>query len=170
MEIKYTDFEEFINKNRLKKKDVAEYLGVSSAFITALCSGSRPIPIDKYDLIKSNPNWDTSMLSHNRNVILSGDNNSIISTDGHHNHSIVNNINPSGNEKIINPSGEITIEPIRPGEIPVDIKIEIESLRQEIDDLKKIKYDLLRENAELRGANISLEKMNESLLNRLSKR
>lgn len=56
-----TDFEVFINRNRLKKKDIAEYLGVSSAFITALCSGTRPIPMDKFDLIKSNPNWDTSM-------------------------------------------------------------------------------------------------------------
>lgn len=56
-----TDFEQFIAKNRLKKKDVAQYLGVSSAFITALCSGIRPVPIDKIDLIKSNPKWDTSM-------------------------------------------------------------------------------------------------------------
>lgn len=58
-----TDFELFISKNRLKKKDIAEYLGVSSAFITALCSGARPVPLDKIDLIKSNMDWDTSMFS-----------------------------------------------------------------------------------------------------------
>lgn len=58
-----TDFELFISKNRLKKKDIAEYLGVSSAFITALCSGARPVPSDKIDLIKSNTYWDTSMFA-----------------------------------------------------------------------------------------------------------
>lgn len=57
-----TEFEQFITKNKLKKKDVAQFLGVSSAFITALCSGARPVPINKIDLIKSNPKWDTSML------------------------------------------------------------------------------------------------------------
>lgn len=57
-----TEFEQFITKNKLKKKDVAQFLGVSSAFITALCSGVRPVPINKIDLIKSNPKWDTSML------------------------------------------------------------------------------------------------------------
>lgn len=57
-----TDFELFITNNKLKKKDIARYLGVSSAFITALCSGARPVPMDKIDLIKSNPKWDTSML------------------------------------------------------------------------------------------------------------
>lgn len=56
-----TDFELFITNNKLKKKDIARYLGVSSAFITALCSGARPVPMDKIDLIKSNPKWDTSM-------------------------------------------------------------------------------------------------------------
>lgn len=59
----HTDFEIFINKNRLKKKDVAEYLGVSPAFITALYSGSRPVPPDKIDLIRLNPDWDTSMFT-----------------------------------------------------------------------------------------------------------
>lgn len=38
-------------------------MGVSSAFITLLCSGKRPVPADKIDLIKSNQLWDTSMFN-----------------------------------------------------------------------------------------------------------
>lgn len=67
-----TDFEIFINKNRLKKKDVAEYLGVSPAFITALCSGSRSVPLDKIDLIKLNPDWDTSMFTGESEMLKEG--------------------------------------------------------------------------------------------------
>ena len=67
-----TDFEIFINKNRLKKKDVAEYLGVSPAFITALCSGSRSVPLDKIDLIRLNPDWDTSMFTGESEMLKEG--------------------------------------------------------------------------------------------------
>lgn len=58
-----SDFEIFLNRNKVKKKDIAEYMGVSSAFITLLCSGKRPVPADKIDLIKSNQLWDTSMFN-----------------------------------------------------------------------------------------------------------
>lgn len=68
----HTDFEIFINKNRLKKKDVAEYLGVSPAFITALYSGSRPVPPDKIDLIRLNPDWDTSMFTGDGEMLKEG--------------------------------------------------------------------------------------------------
>lgn len=68
----HTDFEIFINKNRLKKKDVAEYLGVSPAFITALYSGSRPVPPDKIDLIRLNTDWDTSMFTGDGGMLKEG--------------------------------------------------------------------------------------------------
>lgn len=55
-------FAKFLSVNGLKKKDIALYLGVSNAFISQLCSGSRPLPSDKLALIKANPEWDTSML------------------------------------------------------------------------------------------------------------
>ena len=57
-----TDFELFINKNKLKKKDIASYIGVSQAFISQLVNGSRAIPPDKIALIKANDKWDTSMI------------------------------------------------------------------------------------------------------------
>ncbi len=57
-----TDFELFIKKNAIKKKELAEYLGTSNAFITQLCKGMAPLPADKLKKIKENLTWDTSML------------------------------------------------------------------------------------------------------------
>ena len=54
-------FQSFITINKLKKKNIAEYLGVSSAFITQLTQGLRGIPNEKIALIKANESWDTSM-------------------------------------------------------------------------------------------------------------
>lgn len=54
-------FEEFVKVNRLKKKDVAEYLNVSAAFITQLVQGVRSVPEDSVALIKANSKWNTSM-------------------------------------------------------------------------------------------------------------
>ena len=55
-------FAKFLSINGLKKKDIAAYLGVSNAFVTQLCAGTRKLPADKLALIKVNPNWDSSML------------------------------------------------------------------------------------------------------------
>lgn len=56
-----TDFEIFIRKNNLRKNQIAQYIGVSNAFITQLVNGSRGIPNDKLLKIIANPEWDTSM-------------------------------------------------------------------------------------------------------------
>lgn len=58
-----TDFELFIKENKLQKKDVADYLGVSKAFITQISSGQRSLPKDKIALLKANEDWDTSMFA-----------------------------------------------------------------------------------------------------------
>ena len=55
-------FAKFLSINGLKKKDIATYLGVSNAFITQLCAGTRKLPADKLALIKVNSDWDSSML------------------------------------------------------------------------------------------------------------
>ena len=55
-------FAKFLSINGLKKKDIAAYLGVSNAFITQLCAGTRKLPADKLALIKVNSDWDSSML------------------------------------------------------------------------------------------------------------
>lgn len=57
-------FSKFLSVNRLKKKDIASFLGVSNAFITQLCSNMRPLPDEKFALIKANTfGWDISMLT-----------------------------------------------------------------------------------------------------------
>ena len=56
-----TVFQIFILKNKLKKTEIAQYLGVSNAFITQLTQGHRSIPNEKIALIKANAQWDTSM-------------------------------------------------------------------------------------------------------------
>lgn len=61
------DFDLFIKHNNLKKKDLASYLGVSSAFITQVFSGVRQMPEDKIALIKANNTWDLSMFEKSNN-------------------------------------------------------------------------------------------------------
>lgn len=57
------EFANFLLVNGLKRKDIAEYLGVSGAFITQLTQGARPLPSEKLALIKANAyGWDISML------------------------------------------------------------------------------------------------------------
>lgn len=58
-----TDFEIFIRHNNLKKSKIAQYMGVSNAFITQLVNGNRGIPNDKLLKIIANTEWDTSMFS-----------------------------------------------------------------------------------------------------------
>lgn len=56
------DIQRFIRVNRIKKKELAEYLNVSAAFVTQLVQGLASIPVGKLDQIKKNKSWDTSML------------------------------------------------------------------------------------------------------------
>jgi hypothetical protein len=56
------DFERFLTDNDLRKKDVAEYLQVSKAFVTQLCQGLRKLPPEKLALLKTRTEWDTSAL------------------------------------------------------------------------------------------------------------
>lgn len=56
------DFERFLSDNGLKKKDIAEYLQVSKAFVTQLCQGLRKLPPEKFALLKANAQWDCSAL------------------------------------------------------------------------------------------------------------
>ena len=80
-----SDFQTFIDKNGLLKKDIAKYLSVSNAFITQLCDGTKSLPSAKLALIKANTfGWDTSMLESSRTynqadntnngVVVNGDN------------------------------------------------------------------------------------------------
>lgn len=60
--IKPIELEEFIHVNRLQKKTLAEYLGVSASMITQYLSGHRPVPAAKEDLILKHPAWNKAPL------------------------------------------------------------------------------------------------------------
>lgn len=60
--IKPVELEEFIHVNRLQKKTLAEYLGVSASMITQYLSGHRPIPAAKQELILKHPTWNKAPL------------------------------------------------------------------------------------------------------------
>ena len=81
-----TDFQQFIDVNHLLKKEIASFLGVSNAFITQLCDGSKRLPAAKMALIKANEyGWDVSMLTPGNGQTV-GDNNSgvVINQGGNH--------------------------------------------------------------------------------------
>ena len=77
-----SNFEKFLNDNKIRKQDIAVFLGVSKAFITQLSQGTRKLPEDKYSLIKANEAWDCSALDvkDNSGILI---NSSTISGDVH---------------------------------------------------------------------------------------
>lgn len=56
-----TDFQLFIKTNKLKQKQVAEYLGTSPQYISQVAKGTCLLSDDKYELLVRS-NWDISML------------------------------------------------------------------------------------------------------------
>ena len=86
-----SDFQLFIKENKILKKDIAAYLGVSNAFITQLCDGSKRIPPQKLALIKANDKgWDISMLIGEDTQSV-GENNSGVVINGGGNHGSIDN-------------------------------------------------------------------------------
>ena len=77
-----SNFEKFLKDNKIRKQDIAVFLGVSKAFITQLSQGTRKLPEDKYSLIKANEAWDCSALDikDNSGILI---NSSTISGDVH---------------------------------------------------------------------------------------
>ena len=77
-----SNFEKFLKDNKIRKQDIAVFLGVSKAFITQLSQGTRKLPEEKYSLIKANEAWDCSALDvkDNSGILI---NSSTISGDIH---------------------------------------------------------------------------------------
>ena len=62
------DFANFLLTNKLKRKDIAAFLGVSGSFITQLTNGDRSLPSEKLAMIRENAyGWDISMLTPKAN-------------------------------------------------------------------------------------------------------
>ena len=69
------DIKQFRKRNKLKQEELAEYLGVTRAFISMVETGASKLPTEKLNLLVSNPHgWDTSMLINGS--IYAGNNNS----------------------------------------------------------------------------------------------
>lgn len=57
-------FVAFLKINKLKQKDIAEFLGITPQFMSQICKGLRPLPDEKFALLKANKRgWDISMFS-----------------------------------------------------------------------------------------------------------
>ena len=70
-----SEFEKFLNDNKIKKQEIAKFLNVSRAFVTQLSQGTRKLPTDKLALIKANKNWDCSALEiSNSGIVISAKN------------------------------------------------------------------------------------------------
>ena len=86
-----TDFQTFIDVNGLKKGFIAEFLGVSNAFITQLCSGAKAIPSKKLALIKANQfGWDISMFVEPAAQAVGSNNSGVVINHGGNNATIDN--------------------------------------------------------------------------------
>lgn len=82
--LQYSDFKLFIDENKIKQNALAEYLGVSPAFITQLVQGLRKLPEEKLALILTNNKWNTDMLRPKTAIeqkIINGHNNTQIAND-----------------------------------------------------------------------------------------
>lgn len=116
-----TSFEKFIKSNNVLKKDIAKYLGISNAFVTQLCDGSRSIPNDKVALLKQNPyGWDTTMLEQSPTI------NTRVSGNGSA------NVQVGSNNKLVQDSS--------------DLKVQIAVLEKENELLREQRELLLEQN------------------------
>ena len=58
-----TEFQTFINVNKLTQKTVSEYLGVSTAFVNQKMKGKCDLPSNKLQKLRES-DWDTSMFEN----------------------------------------------------------------------------------------------------------
>lgn len=56
------DIEEFKRVNKLTNKDIADYLGVSSPYISMVATGQTFLSNDKISKLSEHPTWDTSIV------------------------------------------------------------------------------------------------------------
>jgi SOS-response transcriptional repressor LexA len=78
---KLIELEEFIYINKLQKKDLAEYLGVSSSMITQYLSGQRPLSAKKIEQILEHPTWNKAPFLADKNRTEEADNSDVIEDD-----------------------------------------------------------------------------------------
>lgn len=61
--IEYIDLQEFMSLNKIKGKELSDYLGVSTGFVSSILHGRRSIPEEHIGKLFTNPfGWDVAML------------------------------------------------------------------------------------------------------------
>lgn len=69
------DIRAFRRANRLKQEELAEFLGVTRAFISMVENGTSKLPQDKLNLLLSNQKgWETSMLLSDTSIVAGNNN------------------------------------------------------------------------------------------------
>ena len=61
------DFQLFIKSNKLKQKQVAEYLGTSTQYVNQVVKGKCTLSVDKFELLAHSA-WDVSMIKFPSNI------------------------------------------------------------------------------------------------------
>ena len=66
------DFKRFMFEQKIKQKDLAEYLGLSKGYISLVISGDRPLSEENLRKLINNPfGWNTSILTGDSNEDVS---------------------------------------------------------------------------------------------------
>ena len=124
------DLKEFRKANNLKQEEIADYLGVSKAFLSQIENFRRSLPDIQLSRLLNNPyNWDTRMLliedqnnSANRGAVQ-------VQQNGLHNH--IDHITQRDGEDV----AALRKENEMLGQRIVDLKAENEKLWKMIDKL-----------------------------------
>ena len=62
------DFKRFMFEQKIKQKELAEYLGLSKSYVSLVISGQRPLSSENLRKLIDNPfGWDTSILERGIN-------------------------------------------------------------------------------------------------------
>ena len=124
------DLKEFRKANNLKQEEIADYLGVSKAFLSQIENFRRSLPDIQLSRLLNNPyNWDTRML------LIEDQNNSAnkgavqVQQNGLHNH--IDHITQRDGEDV----AALRKENEMLGQRIVDLKAENEKLWKMIDKL-----------------------------------
>ena len=65
MQKQVSDFQLFITKNGLLKKNVAKYLGISNTWVTQICKNKATLSdVSLFKILSNKEGWDVSMLAH----------------------------------------------------------------------------------------------------------
>lgn len=116
------DIRAFRRANRLKQEELAEFLGVTRAFVSMVENGTSKLPQDKLNLLLSNQKgWETSMLLADTSIIAGNNNGGSVNVQ------IGQNRNGDGGSHSRDPNTQIAV-----------LEKENQMLREQIEFMKSL--------------------------------